>query len=41
MNTLQKKIDIRKVAFTFILLLIITRKYLITFMNPNINIGLV
>lgn len=41
MNTLQKKIDIRKVAFTFILLLIITRKYLISFMNPNINIGLV
>ena len=41
MNSLSKKIDIRKIAFTFILLLIITRKYLISFVNPNIDIGLV
>ena len=41
MNSLSKKIDIRKIAFTFILLLIITRKYLISFINPSIDIGLV
>jgi len=39
MNSLTKKIDVNKIAFTLALTLIIVRKYMISFIDPNIDIS--
>ncbi|WP_042271316.1 hypothetical protein [[Clostridium] dakarense] len=41
MTDLSKKIDIRKIAFTAVLFFIILRKYMISFVDPDINIGII
>ena len=39
MTNLTKKFDVRKIAFTLALILIIVRKYMISFINPEINVN--
>ena len=39
MNSLSKRVDVRKIVFTLILFLIITRKYMISFISPEVNLN--
>lgn len=41
MDNLLKKVDIRKIAFTLVLFMIISRKYIISFVSPEINMNIV
>ena len=41
MINLTKKIDVNKIAFTLALILIITRKYMMSFINPDIDINFI
>ena len=39
MTNLAKKFDISKIAFTLALILIIVRKYMMSFINPEIDVN--
>ena len=39
MTSLIKKLDLSKIAFTLALILIIVRKYMISFINPEIDVN--
>ncbi len=41
MNALSKKTNVKNVIFTLVLFSIILRKYMISFVDPSINIGLI
>ncbi|MBO3443029.1 polysaccharide polymerase [Clostridium sp. CCUG 7971] len=41
MTNLSKKVNIKKIAFTTVLFFIILRKYMISFVDPDINIGVI